>query len=84
MNHRKKRFLPWVDPSNCVHPGLVALLKFKDSDETLFQSTACGKKMTASSLRRKTHLIQGLISSAQAAEKRILRRGILGVHGPVV
>jgi hypothetical protein len=53
LNYRKKRFLPWVDPSNCVHPGLVALLKFKDSDETLFQCTACGKKMTAGNLRRK-------------------------------
>lgn len=53
MSYRKKGVLPWVNPSECVHPGLVALLKFKDSDETLFRCTACGKKMTASSLRRK-------------------------------
>lgn len=43
---------PWVDPSQCVHPAPVALLRFKDSDETVFRCMACGETMTASDLKK--------------------------------
>ena len=43
---------PWVDPSQCVHPAPVASLKFKDSDERVFQCMACGKTMTANDLKK--------------------------------
>jgi hypothetical protein len=35
--------LPWASPDQCVHPFPVALLKFQDSDETVFRCTACGE-----------------------------------------
>jgi len=44
--------LPWVDPSQCLHPAPVALLKFSDMDETRFYCGACGKTMRASDLDR--------------------------------
>lgn len=43
--------LPWVDPNQCVHPVPVILLKFNDSDETLYKCFACGETMTAKELK---------------------------------
>jgi DNA polymerase II large subunit len=36
-----------------MHPKLLALLKFRDFDETLFRCRACGKTMTRSDLQGK-------------------------------
>jgi len=45
--------LPWVDPSVCIHPKPVALLKFRDFDETLYRCMACGETMTRNDLQGK-------------------------------
>jgi len=39
---------PWVDPSQCAHPIPVALLKFNDTDETVYRCVPCGSIMTES------------------------------------
>jgi len=49
---------PWVDPSQCVHPAPVALLKFRDYDETLLRCMACGETLRARDLQRKQRLQQ--------------------------
>jgi len=51
MSRPREQPYPWVDPSQCVHPQPVVLLKFRDSDETLFRCMSCGKTLTASDLR---------------------------------
>jgi rubrerythrin len=51
MMRRTKRLrdypqVPWVDQKICPHPLPTLLMKFNDSDETVYRCDVCGKVMT--------------------------------------
>ena len=55
--------MPWVEPSQCVHPNPVLWLKFRDSDETTLRCTACGEILHSERLERHANVKGGQTTS---------------------
>lgn len=78
--------LSWVDPSQCVHPAPVALLKFNDDDETLFFciERGCATTMIGNSKDPSLDSVSGARSSHESvvAEDAIVLRMVHSFDDP--
>ena len=65
----KERLRLRGNPGQCNHPKLVALLKLRGHNDTLYRCMLCGRTITTSRLREERQLWRCLLYTSDAADE---------------